>query len=138
MFKKIISLSICILLISTSFVLAEDVYKTKSGKTYHSEECRWIANRDTVAIPIEDAEAKNLRACKRCIAKPQAKASTKENKLINKEDAVYITKSGKKFHRQDCRLIKNKDKNAISLEDAQAKKMSPCKKCFAEEIAKAE
>lgn len=138
MFKKIISLSVCALLISTSFAFAEDVYVTKSGKTYHSEDCRSVANKDAAAISIEDAEAKSLRPCKRCIGKPQAKTNIKQDKSINAEDAVYITKTGKKFHKQDCRLIKSRDTNVISLDDAQAKKMSACKKCFAEELAKSE
>ena len=137
MFKKLITLCMCLLLLSSTFAFAGDVYVTKTGKTYHSDDCRLVANKNTTAISTEEAEAKNLRACKKCIGKLQAKANTK-SKNINAEDAVYITKSGKKFHKQDCRLIKSRDTNAISLEDAQAKKMSACKKCFAEELAKIE
>jgi endonuclease G, mitochondrial len=41
---------------------------------------------------------------------------------------VYITKAGKKYHREGCRYIK-KSKIAISLEDAKKKGLQPCKVC---------
>lgn len=136
MFKTIITICICVLLVSTSIVLAEDVYVTKRGKTYHSEDCRSIANKDTTAIPIEDVQ--NRRPCKRCIDKPLASINLEETMPVNEEDAVYVTKSGKKYHKQDCQLIKSRDTKAISFETAQGKSMSPCKKCFEEEMAKTE
>lgn len=45
---------------------------------------------------------------------------------------VYVTKNGKKYHKTDCLLIKNKGAKPISLEDAQKKGLKPCRKCFSE------
>ena len=54
-------------------------------------------------------------------------------------DQVYVTKSGKKFHKETCALIKNKNKSAIDQAAAEAKGLQACKKCFkAEQVAKAE
>jgi hypothetical protein len=41
---------------------------------------------------------------------------------------VYITKTGKKYHRSSCRYLK-KSKIKISLKDAKKNKYAPCKVC---------
>lgn len=41
---------------------------------------------------------------------------------------VYITKSGKKYHRSSCSSLRN-SKIPISLEDAQNKGYTACKNC---------
>lgn len=48
---------------------------------------------------------------------------------------VYATKNGKKYHKADCRLIKNKNPEPISLDDAKAKGLAPCRKCFKDEVS---
>lgn len=45
---------------------------------------------------------------------------------------VYATKNGKRYHKVDCLLIKNKGAQSISLEDAQKKGLKPCRRCFGE------
>ena len=42
---------------------------------------------------------------------------------------VYITDTGKKYHRDGCQYLRE-SRHAISLEDAQNEGYSPCKKCF--------
>lgn len=45
-------------------------------------------------------------------------------------DIVYITKSSSKFHRADCRYVKNKtDTLPLSIKEALRKKYEPCKVC---------
>lgn len=46
----------------------------------------------------------------------------------NQSITVYITDSGKKYHKDGCRYLK-KSKHAISLKDAKAQGYEPCKKC---------
>jgi hypothetical protein len=41
---------------------------------------------------------------------------------------VYVTKSGKKFHREDCSSL-SKSKIPMLFEDACAKNYTPCEKC---------
>lgn len=45
-----------------------------------------------------------------------------------KEVTVYITKTGKKYHRGNCRYLK-KSKIKISLKDACKRGYTPCKVC---------
>jgi DNA-entry nuclease len=41
---------------------------------------------------------------------------------------VYITNTGKKYHRGDCRYLK-KSKIKVTLEDAKRRGYTPCKVC---------
>jgi competence protein ComEC len=45
-----------------------------------------------------------------------------------KEQTVYITKTGKKYHRAGCRYLSN-SKIPISLKDAKAKGCTGCSVC---------
>lgn len=47
----------------------------------------------------------------------------------SKENVVYITKSGKKYHKDGCRFLKS-SKIMISLEQAQEDGLTPCSECF--------
>ena len=53
---------------------------------------------------------------------------------------VYVTKYGKKYHAENCPLIANRDVQKISLKEAEAKGLEPCKRCIdkSEEAAKTE
>ncbi len=48
---------------------------------------------------------------------------------------VYATKSGKKYHKEDCRLIQNRDSEKISSKEAEEKGLKPCGKCFKGEVS---
>lgn len=54
------------------------------------------------------------------------KSSKLEQVLI---EMVYVTSSGKKYHKQDCSLLRGQA-NAISIEQAKKKGLEPCKICF--------
>ncbi len=45
-------------------------------------------------------------------------------------EEVYATKNGKKYHKVDCILIKDKGAKVIALEDAEKKGMKPCRRCY--------
>ena len=59
-----------------------------------------------------------------------AKSSTK--KEAKKENVVYATKQGKKYHREGCPFIKNRDTISMSQEEAEAKGLKPCGRCIKE------
>ena len=42
---------------------------------------------------------------------------------------VYVTKNGKKYHTEICRLIQNKSPHKISMDEALKKGLTPCKLC---------
>jgi hypothetical protein len=48
---------------------------------------------------------------------------------------VYVTKRGKKYHTEFCRLIQSKDVQKISEEDAKTKGLAPCRKCFNDDLS---
>ena len=45
----------------------------------------------------------------------------------NKTETVYVTRTGKRYHRDGCRYLRSRI--PISLKDAQAKGYTPCKVC---------
>ena len=49
-------------------------------------------------------------------------------------ESVYHTKNGKKYHKEDCLLIKNKKPEQIEKGQAQKIGLVPCKKCFKEDL----
>jgi len=51
---------------------------------------------------------------------------------------VYVTKNGTKYHKADCRLIKDRDVTALDEEEAIASDYEPCKRCFKEKYSEAE
>lgn len=58
------------------------------------------------------------------LAKPRTKKEAK------KEDAVFATKRGKKYHRADCRFIRNRETTSMNTEEAEAKGLAPCGRCI--------
>lgn len=47
--------------------------------------------------------------------------------LPSPTDQVYVTASGKRYHRKDCRYAKTA--TAMTREEAEAKGLTPCKVC---------
>ena len=131
MFRKLIVATLCLVFLAPVIIFAEDVFATKQGTKYHNENCPLVANKDKEKISLEDAVENGLTPCARCVGKELS--STKQIK----EDSVLITENGKKYHKQNCNLIKSRKTSAISLEDALGKGLEPCSRCFPE-MAKAE
>jgi len=137
MLRKLVVLILCLsFLASTSLVFAEEVFATKQGKKYHKENCRFIKNRDTQKIDIEEAKEKGLEPCSKCFSKTD-KVTKKNIKNDDGEQMVSVTKSGKKYHKPECSLIKNKNTTEISIAGAEVENLAPCGKCFSKQQAKA-
>lgn len=126
MLKKIIVVFLGMLLFASSLALA-DVYITKQGAKYHSQDCALIAKRDTQKVTLEEAVAKGLTPCEKCIGRQQSK---NEN-----EEAVVVTINGKKYHHPDCNLIAKRKTVSMSISEAKAKGLEPCGRCFAQKDA---
>ena len=47
---------------------------------------------------------------------------------------VYATKNGKKYHKAECPFIQGKNAERISKKEALEKKLTPCPKCFKEDL----
>ena len=61
-------------------------------------------------------------------AVPPLQQPTHQQQTQTKEQTVYITKTGKKYHTATCRYL-SKSKIPISLKDAKAKGFTPCSVC---------
>lgn len=59
-------------------------------------------------------------------------SQAKSSQESKKEDAVYITQNGKKYHKEGCRFIKNRETISISEQEAVSKGLVPCGSCFKE------
>jgi len=135
--RRLAALIMCLAFLTiTSSLFAEDVYITKQGKKYHESDCRFVTNRDTQKISLDVAKTKGLEPCSRCFGKTE-KMTKKVTKSDKNEGLAYITKSGKRYHKSECRLIKNKNTTGISIGEAKAKGLAPCSKCFLQKQAKA-
>lgn len=60
-------------------------------------------------------------------------AKQKEERITKKEEVVYATKRGKKYHKETCPFIQNRDTVSMSVKDAEAKGLKPCGRCHKEE-----
>jgi len=48
---------------------------------------------------------------------------------------VFITQKGSKYHKETCRLIKNRDNvQTLDKEKAVEENYGPCKRCFKEDV----
>lgn len=81
------------LLLVTASVSAQTVYKTPSGKKYHTADCRTVKNTSE-AISVADALRLGLQPCKIC--KPNAgKNSTTVSDNVSGEKTVSTQCKGK-------------------------------------------
>jgi len=62
------------------------------------------------------------------LAAPTQSTTNGQPQRKTEEVTVYVTKTGKKYHRESCRSL-SKSKIPISLKDAKAKGYTPCKVC---------
>lgn len=83
MFKKAITMGLCVIFLSmAATVFAEDVYKTKNGKKYHTADCRLIQNKSPQKITKEDAIAKGLVPCAKCFKDEVSANSSSQTKQV--------------------------------------------------------
>jgi micrococcal nuclease len=89
------------------------------------------ANQPQQKVPSQPSPAKSQAATisrtptptSAPIPTPKISSNTDTEK-----DTVYVTKTGKKYHRSGCRFL-SKSSTAIKLEDAKAKGYTPCNFC---------
>jgi hypothetical protein len=61
-------------------------------------------------------------------AVPPAQQPAPQQQAQNKEQTVYATRTGKKYHRATCRYL-SKSKTPVSLKDAKAQGLTACSVC---------
>ena len=50
-------------------------------------------------------------------------------------EGVFVTENGKKYHKAECPMIKNKNPHEITRKEALAQGLKPCGKCFKDEAS---
>ncbi len=78
MVKKFVVSGLCaaVLLVS-SLAMAADVVVTKHGKKYHAPTCGLVVNKETTTLDEQQATAKGLKPCSKCL-KAEEKADVKK------------------------------------------------------------
>ena len=107
------------------------VYITRTGKKYHTADCRYLS-KSKIPITLKEAIQRGYTPCSVC-GPPTLKV---EKPKIEKPKAidtsasitVYITRTGRKYHRGSCSYLR-KSKIPISLKEACARGYTPCSRC---------
>ena len=76
------------MLVSSTFAFAEDVYVTKNGKKYHKADCLLVKDKGAKPISMEDAQKKSLKPCRRCFGNAEAKAGAPAAEVKSDAPAV--------------------------------------------------
>lgn len=108
---------------------SQTVYVKPDESIYHHENCPELGSRRT-GMPLRYALMKKYKPCSICISEQSIfyELKTKEEESKKKEITVYITETGKKYHRGNCRYLR-KSKIAISLKEACERGYKPCSVC---------
>jgi len=103
------------------------VYITKTGKKYHTSDCRYLS-KSKISITLKEALEKGYTPCSVC--DPPVLKIEKPKPVVDKsaEITVYITRTGSKYHQGYCSYL-SKSKIPISLKDACDKGYAPCSRC---------
>jgi len=109
----------------------ETVYITKTGAKYHKGNCSYLSNSK---IPFSKSEAISAGYTPCSVCYPTSNTNTQYNNNTNSNpsktnsEMVYITRTGTKYHRADCRYLSSSE-IIISKQDAINKGYTPCSVC---------
>ncbi len=113
--------------------ISEDtiVYITRTGKKYHTGDCRYLS-KSKIPVSLKEAIQRGYTPCLVCgpqIIETQ-KQKIEKPKAVDTSASVtvYITRTGKKYHRDSCSYLR-RSKIRISLKDACARGYTPCSRC---------
>lgn len=107
------------------------VYITKTGSKYHKDGCRYLS-KSKISILLTNAQGK-YTPCSKCFSRgmlqtlPQLDGSSIPKSTSMKTIAVYVTRTGAKYHKSGCRYL-SRSQIPISLSDAKLS-YTPCSVC---------
>jgi len=103
------------------------VYITRTGRKYHTTDCRYLS-KSKIPITLKEAIQRGYTPCSVC--RPPTLKIKKRPKAADTSASitVYITKTGKKYHRGSCSYLR-RSKIPISLKEACARGYTPCSRC---------
>lgn len=136
---------IVIILLAAVNLSAQTVYITKSGTKYHKSDCRYLS-QSKIAVDLKEAVDRRYLPCSVCSPPIKSKADSEGTKLgafqtknattektnnpqnAVSDQAVYITKTGTKYHKSGCNYLKS-SKFQITLDEAIERGYTPCSVC---------
>jgi len=102
-----------------------DLFRFYERKAREDEKGLWAPDMgEAKATPISPPDA--IKATP--ISAPDAIEEIETPRKDQGEVTVYITRKGKKYHKESCGAL-SKSKIAISLEEAKRRGYTPCKTC---------
>lgn len=109
--------------------MAENDSLVSSG--WQEEGIGWYGEAAGCADSIPADVAQRRRAAIQAAAAQQAQqsSSASQGSQAEQADVVYVTRTGKSFHRSSCRSTSGKDTTTMSRSTAEAAGYSPCKNC---------
>lgn len=102
---------------------SEQLYRTKTGKCYHKEDCKCLKD-SKIEVSEQEVKESNLKPCPKCHKSKNTDTKTSNNQ--KKSEQFYRTKTGKCYHKGTCGCLKD-SKIEISLKESAD--LKPCKKC---------
>ena len=79
--KVFATMLVGLMLVSSTFAFAEDVYATKNGKRYHKVDCLLIKEKGAKVVALNDAQTKGLKPCHRCFGTDTVATNTTAPKI---------------------------------------------------------
>lgn len=104
---------------------SEQLYRTKTGKCYHKEDCKCLKD-SKIEVSEQEVKESGLKPCSKCHKSKNTDTKTSNNQ--EKSEQFYRTKSGKCYHNGNCKHLKN-SKIEISLKEIKESDLKPCKNC---------
>ena len=108
------------------------VYVTKAGEKYHEAGCSHLSD-SSFPVTLEQALQEGKEPCSRCHVvlsgtEPGTTLSPENLSDDSDESIVYVTKSGKKYHKAGCSYLSDSS-IPITLEQALQEGKEPCSRC---------
>lgn len=107
---------------------SEHLYKTENGRCYHKNGCSYL-KYSQIKVTDEKIKENELKPCSRCLESKNNKVNQSEVEEDKKQsNKLYRTKTGKCFHKGNCKCLK-KSKIKVSREEIKEADLKPCFKC---------
>lgn len=109
--------------VSLPVSIDDEATSVRAAERRAAEEAQAKAEEEAQAAQEAERQAAAEKAAAEKAAAEQAAAQAQQN-----ERTVYITDTGKKYHRDGCQYLRQ-SQHAFSLDNAIAQGYEPCKKC---------
>lgn len=107
---------------------SEHLYKTENGRCYHKNGCSYL-KYSQIKVTDEKIKENELKPCSRCLESKNNKVNQSEVEENKKQsNKLYRTKTGKCFHKENCKCLK-KSKIKVNREEIKEANLKPCFKC---------